>query len=247
MIKIERVPAPAELTPEVVAQKTAIFKADHNQVVWREAYIIQRLLEMSHSKCCYCECRVDEESNYVEVEHFHHKDKYEDEVALWENLLPSCKKCNVHKSYWDTVTEPIIDPTKEEPKEHLAFYSFQLRGKTDMGELTVDVLNLNDAKHCLSRFKLCSQLTQTISALYDKASSMTEQTTSRSKTLLRNSVIQVLQLCQADEPYTAVKATTVLNDRKYSHIVNILKAFDLWKEPLVTLDANMKRYQLDLE
>lgn len=247
MIKIERVSAPAELTPEVVAQKTALFKADHSQVVWREAYIIQRLLEMSHFKCCYCECRVDEESNYVEVEHFHHKDKYEDEVALWENLLPSCKKCNVHKSDWDTVTEPIIDPTKEEPKEHLAFYSFQLRGKTNMGELTVDVLNLNDAKHCLPRFKLCSQLTQTISALYDKASSMTAQTTSRSKTLLRNSVIQVLQLCQADEPYTAVKATTVLNDRKYSHIVNILKAFDLWKEPLVTLDANMKRYQLDLE
>jgi hypothetical protein len=89
-------------------------------------------------------------------------------------------------------------------------------------------------------------LTKSISELHDKVVSMTEQTTNCRKTILRNSLIRVLQLCQADEPYTAIKATTVLNDKNYTEIVRILATFNLWGEPLVTLDANMRRYALDL-
>ena len=69
MIKIERTPSPKELTQEVVTTKTASYKADHS-IVWREPYILHGLLEMSHFKCCYCECRLDEENQHTHNE-FH--------------------------------------------------------------------------------------------------------------------------------------------------------------------------------
>lgn len=248
MIKIDRTPAPPELTADVVDAKTKAFKANHDLAVWKEPYIIKGLLEMSHSKCCYCECRLDEESKYMEVEHFHHKDTYEDEVVFWDNLLPSCKKCNDHKGDHDTVNEPIVDPSKQDPKDHLVFYCYQLRGKTDVGEMTENVLNLNDSKHhVLPRFRICNTLTSTLSDLFDTASSLTAATPKGNKTRFRNRLIRFLQQCQPEEPYTAVKATTVSNDKKYNDIISLLKPLGMWEEPLVSLDATMRKYQLEIE
>ena len=242
MIKIDRTPSP------VVKAKIAAFKADHNLVVWREPYIIRNLLAMSHSKCCYCECNIDEESKYMEVEHFHHKDKYEDEVVDWNNLLPSCKACNVHKGNHDTVTEPIVDPSKQDPRDHLVFYAYQLRGKTDIGEMTENVLNLNDYKHhALPRFKICNKLTDTLGDLLNVAKNLSANTPKSNKTHFRNRMIHFLELCQPDEPYTAIKATVVTNDKKYNSIVTILQAQGMWDSSLVALDATMRRYKLDIE
>lgn len=248
MIKIERTPAPPELTPEVAAAKTAAFKANHKLVVWKEPYIIRDLLRMSHSKCSYCECKLDEEAKYMEVEHFHHKDRYEDEVVEWENLLPSCKKCNVHKGDHDTGVDPIIDPSKIDPKEHLAFYCYQLRGKTDLGEMTETVLNLNDTKHhVMPRFRICNKLTSVLCELFEEAVKLTPASRTLTKTRFKNKMIHFVQQCQPDEPYTAVKATSVVNDKKYNEIVKILQSLGLWVEPLISLDATMKKYQLDVE
>lgn len=248
MIKIERTPAPVELTAEVIAAKTAAFKANHGLAVWREPYIIRGLLEMSHNKCCYCECILDEESKYMEVEHFHHKDKYEDEVVVWDNLLPSCKKCNVHKGDHDTKVDPMINPTKQNPKDHLALYCYQLRGKTDIGELTETLLNLNDTKHhVLPRFKICNMITSILADLYEDAIMLSSGTPKAIQTRFRNRLIRVLELCQPDEPYTAVKATIVTNDKKYKEIIKKLTALGLWVEPLIALDATMRKYQLDME
>jgi hypothetical protein len=191
---------------------------------------------------------LDEESKYVEVEHFHDKDKYEDEVVIWDNLLPSCKKCNDHKGKHDTYDEPIIDPTKHDPRDHLAFYCYYLRGKTDMGRETESLLHLNDYKHhTLPRFKICCELSDALNTLYDTASTLVPDTIKGNKTRFRNRMINFLQLCQPDEPYTAVKATVVSNDKKYNEIVDIMKRLQLWSEPLISLDSTMRRYQLDIE
>lgn len=248
MIKIDRLTAPVELTDEVVAAKTAAFKSDHKLAVWRDSYIIKRLLEMSHSKCCYCECVVDEESKYMEVEHFHHKDQYEDEVVKWDNLLPSCKTCNVQKGAHDTIENPIINPTKQDPKDHLSFYCYQLRGKTDLGKMTETVLDLNNSKHhSLPRYRIGDKMSKTLAELSDAADDLTTSSPKTSKTKFKNKVIRFLQLCQPDEPYTAVKATVVANDKKYDEIIYKLQSLGLWMEPLITLDSTMRRYQLDFE
>lgn len=89
MIKLDRTPKPVELTTKLQKELTTEFKLTGNQFEFR---LYQKgLLDFSNNKCCYCEANIKEESKYLEVEHFHHKDKYKDEVLEWKNLLPSCK------------------------------------------------------------------------------------------------------------------------------------------------------------
>jgi uncharacterized protein (TIGR02646 family) len=126
MIKLKRPPAPAELSQEEVNRLTDEFKRNPDKPVWKKDFITKVLLEMSHGKCCYCECKIDEESKYMEVEHFHPKNQYKDEVVLWDNLLPSCKKCNIRKKEHDTIKEPIVNPAEDEPKEHLLNFFYYL-------------------------------------------------------------------------------------------------------------------------
>lgn len=80
MIHIERTGKPEELTDDVVKQKTELYKNDHSKTVWKEKYIYDALMAMSYNKCCYCECLLNEESKYMEIEHFHDKSSYPEEV-----------------------------------------------------------------------------------------------------------------------------------------------------------------------
>ena len=124
MIQLQALARPIELTDERVQQLTEKYKTD-NTAVWQKDYIKKALLKMSFEKCCFCECRINEESKYLEVEHFHPKSLYPDEVLLWENLLPICKRCNVHKLNHDTKQDPIIHPVKDSPKKHLSIENYR--------------------------------------------------------------------------------------------------------------------------
>jgi hypothetical protein len=61
MIKLNLVSPPAALTPALVAQLTQEF-INTDKTVWKGNGIEAALLDMSDNKCCYCECRIDEES-----------------------------------------------------------------------------------------------------------------------------------------------------------------------------------------
>ncbi|MGR0329632.1 HNH endonuclease [Bacillus cereus] len=98
MIHLPRPNCPSKLTDEVKTKLTQDFITSGSSV-WGKSYIKSALLEMSHNKCAYCECRLDEESKYMEVEHFLPKDDYPKLVVDWNNLLPSCKRCNGKKEH----------------------------------------------------------------------------------------------------------------------------------------------------
>lgn len=182
----------------------------------------------------------------MEVEHFHDKNRYKDEVVQWDNLLLSCKKCNVHKGNHDTITDPIIDPTKLDPKEHILFYHFMLKGKSALGSLTVDVLNLNDLQHhCLPRYQIFYRLVESIENVNDSVAALNPDSTIREIKRAKTKVINLLQSCQNNEAYTAVKATIIAGNQNYNQIVSHLKKLGLWIEPLVSLDHNMRQYQLE--
>ena len=154
MIKLKRSKKPAELTPAIQKKLTEEYKKDGNSV-WRKDYITKSLLQYSNNKCAYCECDITEESKYLEVEHFHHKDKYPDEVVKWTNLLPSCKKCNGTKGSHDTYKEPIINPCDVNPQGALELKNYRLIGKNTLGKMTVSVLDLNNQdRHCKKRFEI---------------------------------------------------------------------------------------------
>lgn len=247
MIKIDRLPAPEELTPEVVASKTAKFKADPAKSVWKEPYIDARLLEMSHNKCCYCECKIGEESKYMEVEHFHDKKKYPDEVVVWNNLLPSCRSCNGSKHTHDTIANPIVNPTTDIPSVHLAFKDFRYKAKDQIGEETISALNLNDTENkCFPRFRICNGLNEQIEGIQNKLKDITVGSRTQVINRLKNQVIGVLQECQCDGAYTAIKASMVLTNPDFDNIVSEMKARDWWTPIMEELNVKMHSYALDL-
>lgn len=247
MIKIQRLSAPAELTPAVVADKTAKYKADNKKLVWKEPYIESRLKEMSHDKCCYCECKLGEESKYMEVEHFHDKHDFPDEVVVWDNLLPSCKSCNGSKNDRNTVVEPIVNPSVDDPKNYLGFRDYAYKEKQPLGKETYEALHLNDIERlCVPRYRVCAELKKKVEDFLDRIQSVTPATHTRTKNNLKNDVVELLETCQEDREYTAIKATMMANNPDYTTLVNEMKKLGLWTPRHESLDSQMRVYVMDL-
>jgi len=247
MIKIQRISAPPELTQQVVAEKTAQFKANPNKAVWKKEYIESRLMQMSHGKCCYCECSLGEESNYMEVEHFHHKQDYPDEVVVWDNLLPSCRACNGSKGTHDTVAAPIVNPAIDDPKDHLGFRDYRYKGKTDKGRETLSSLHLNDSeRHCLPRFRVCTELNAKVESFLEDIQYISETSRTQERNRMKNRVRELLEACQCDRRYTAIKATTMIHNQDYAILISEMQLRGLWTQDLIQLDAQMRSYGLDI-
>jgi uncharacterized protein (TIGR02646 family) len=133
MIKLDIPAKPIELTNELVSKLTQEFKATQKPV-WKVTWLRDAVSAMAFGKCCYSEIRLGEESKYMEVEHFHPKSLYPDEVMAWGNLLPACKKCNATKGEHDTVSQPIVNPFMDSPK---AYFYFE-QGQRKLSERRVD-------------------------------------------------------------------------------------------------------------
>lgn len=149
MIPLLPVPKPEILTDEYVREKTAHFIATGERV-WGSVHIERTLLAMGRNKCAYCECNIHEESKYMEVEHFKPKKLYPNEVLNWDNLLPSCKRCNGIKSNHDVVAEPLVNPRFDLPGEHLVFKVAYIFGKSDSGKSTVEKIDLNEVERMVT-------------------------------------------------------------------------------------------------
>lgn len=104
----------------------------------------------------------------MQVEHFKDKDSYPDDVVNWDNLLPSCSRCNRKKWTLDVVAKPIINPYIDNPKSHLCQQAFRLYSKDIKGETTITELFLNDDDRVvyprfLASNEIGKQLTELIS------------------------------------------------------------------------------------
>lgn len=248
MIKIKDLPAPAELTTELVAQLTEEFKQT-GKPVWKKDYISKQILAMSENKCCFSECKLLEEGKYLEVEHFHPKSIYPDEVLDWQNLLPISSAVNKAKLDHDTKVEFIINPRFEDPKEHLAFKSFRYKGKTSIGEQTWKTLGLNDwILWWEKRTKIACkaiELLEEISSDLQEFDNLTVKTTQK-----RNKIVSRLRnLFTEGTPkaeYSAVVASYILHDNDYEIIKNLLIKNDLWDDEFKELEQQLKFCALDV-
>lgn len=146
MIRLFRPTRPIELTEKKIEEFTKKYIETGN-AVWKKAFIIKPLLQMTHNKCAYCECKLDIQGKSVTIDHFHCKSLYPEEVVSWDNLLPSCVHCNTNKGKLDTKEYHIIDPSKDNPKDYLYLSHYMIRSKdnslTSKGRRTVDELQLN--------------------------------------------------------------------------------------------------------
>ncbi len=248
MIKLTPVPKPVELTDEVVKALTLKFR-DTGERVWNLQYVADALLTMSHNKCCFSECMMIEEGKYVEVEHFHPKSIYPDEVLDWGNLLPISKPCNIAKLDHDTKTTPIINPLYDDPKNELYFQSYRFYGKTQLGKETIGVVDLNNrSKWVEVRFDIGERTIKDLEDVRDRAIDF--HSGDKTNTIRRNKMVRKMQELMASGTKKAAYCTTVattmlLHEEEYTEIKQIFKSHNLWTADFEDLETELKYCALD--
>ena len=248
MIKITDMEKPPELTDEVIKEKTEKFMKNRKTDVWKEPYIMERLLEMSHGKCCYCECKLGKESNWEQIEHYYPKCLYPEEVVSWKNLLPACPRCNTKKNRHDTKKEPIVNPRYDDPSQHFIFYQFFYisQKNSKKGELTCEVLDLNESMVLDVRTKIGNKAIESLHNLYIKARDIcgTKTNSSLDKLKLRNGVISLLKEAQPESEYSAMVANSILGHPNCSQLIDYMEHLELWDTEMSTLYETAKMNSL---
>lgn len=238
MIKLERRYTPIKLTPTFVALKTDEFKREKKSV-WNITWLKEALLDLSYKKCAYCECYLLEESKYMEVEHFEDKDTYKDKVLIWDNLLPSCKRCNVHKGAHDVNSLAIINPFINAPKNYLYFNVYRLKAKNSIGRISIDLLDLNSTERLVeARFKIGNGLQKIIDTALESLVVYESVPTALHKTKLFSKIRGILLECQKEKEYAATCATVLHTDGDYIVIRQKLIDLSLWDDELEQLHRN---------
>lgn len=177
---------------------------------YRHKEIQSALSESSFGKCAFCEC-IPSESGYLEVEHFAPKSIYYQLAFDWDNLLPVCRICNEAKSSHDTIIEPIVNPSKEDPKSFFDFnYILMVPLREcldqDKAERTIEVCNLNSNGLVRARSDLLIQLTNYIKTLKSWINEFESADTDRKKknriTKLIDSLEIIDSLTDSKEKYS---------------------------------------------
>ena len=239
MIKLELTPKPEQLAAEE-DKLTAEFIADNSKPVWNKKYIKDALMDMSNNKCAYSEVRLNVASTYLEVEHFKHKKKYQEDVVKWGNLLPSCKKCNATKGDWDVEKDPIVNPLVDEPKDYLYVEGFRYYGKDKKGQNTIIALALNDFTH-FTRQRAYIAL-KIIEDLENCLKAIRNATTNHEQKSEINRLKSILVMFLPSEEFSAVISTYVLYESHlFDEIESLLKLQNLWDEELISIKKDLVR------
>jgi uncharacterized protein (TIGR02646 family) len=227
MIKLSLAEKPTELTKALEAQLVNEYKSDKSKEVWRRPYIEKALLEMTHNKCAYSEQKLNQESAYMEIDHFRCKEKYVNEVVSWGNLLPSCKKCNTSKGDHDVVAEPIVNPLVDEPKDFMFVKAFRYYKRDEKGQTTIDVLSINDRTHFVSpSANIGFAIADKIETLFEK---LKVDNTERKRRSTLSKLKSALEECGPENEYSAVISTFILYEcETYNDLECYLVANHLW-------------------
>ena len=247
MIKLDRGEKPAELTDEVCEELKKLYAEDNDKDVWNSPKIKEPLkkaiLEMSHDKCSYCECKLGIESKDVTIDHFYPKSENPDKVVEWENLFPACLRCNRTKSKRE---ERIINPCNDEPKEYLGVRNinrYRLKGidSEGIGKNTIDVIGLNDVSRVITPRMIAWEI------LKERLVEIEEDLQDGGyKRKYKNRLRKIMENCLSDTAYAAVKATNLLNDESYNAIKNILIAESQWTDDMKDIEIRIKEIALKL-
>jgi uncharacterized protein (TIGR02646 family) len=238
MIKLERNFTPICLNSNFVKKATEEFKNTQKNV-WNFDELKIALLELSFGKCAYCECDLKEESKYMEVEHFQDKDEYPDLVLLWNNLLPSCKRCNGKKSTHNVIADPIVNPFVENPQNHFILKHYRFKEKTIIGKTTIDVVDLNNTERAVrKRFEVGEQLQKSIENVNERLQLFKENPITQRKNKLLGMLEELLRECQPETSYSATCSTILHTDANYLNIRIELQKLKLWSDEFENLHNN---------
>ncbi len=247
MIKIKRGKCPKELTPGVCKELKKMYMENRDKDVWNSPQIKKplkdALMKMSHKKCVYCECMLDLEAKDVTIDHFLPKSTNPDKVVTWENLFPSCLRCNREKRDFEG---RIINPCEDEPRDYIALYSkcrYRLKGidSAGIGERTILSIKLNDTMRVM-----VPRMTEW-EDIHKRMEEILEDLKEEGyKTRYKNRMEVLMSKCTKENSYAAVKATNMLDDDCYIEIKERLIQAGQWTDKLKAFEVEMKQISLQL-
>lgn len=247
MIKLERGKHPKELTEDVCKELTELYMENKENDVWNSPKIKKplkdALLQMSHNKCAYCECILNEESKDVTIDHFLPKAEYQYRVVEWENLFPACLRCNRSKKDY---TGKIVNPCKDIPKEYIAVSKenpFRLKGidANHVGRNTITYIKLNDIQRVMTkRMQAWETIHFHLQEILEDINEVgyKERFKIHFETLMEN--------CMPDSEYAAVKATNMLRDDCYMKIKAYFKENGKWSDKLEAYEEQIRHIALHM-
>lgn len=245
MIKLERGECPEELTEEVCEELTRLYSQNRDKDVWNlpkiKKPLKEALLDMSHKKCVYCECRLNIESKDATIDHFLPKLMNPDKVVRWENLFPSCLRCNREKSDYEG---KFVNPCEDSPQKYIGLNAqnrYRMEGIdcAGIGKNTILSINLNDIQRVM--VPRMSEWEEIHQRLVDLLEDLDEY---GYKERYRKKMEILMGKCTVDNPYAAVKASNMLEDRCYLNIKEILKGNGKWTCRLEEIENEMKQIAL---
>lgn len=242
MIKLTLPPKPLKLAQEEKFLTKEFIDSGKKKAVWKKDYITKPLLEMSHNKCAYSEIRLNQESTYMEVEHFKHKDQYPEDVVNWNNLLPSCKKCNTTKGTADMGKFPIVNPVFDNPGDHLYVKTFRFYYKDKKGERTIKLVALNDIEHFVKpRFSHAQHIIDRLLAQFNILKKADPIDSAESISAIKT----ILESCGPNSIYSAVIATHLLYESPdIKALYKYLKDNKLWDSDFENINNVLKSIAL---
>lgn len=248
MIKLTRGECPEALTEEVCQELTELYIQNKDKDVWNSPKIKrplkEALLEMSHSKCSYCECKVAVESKDVTIDHFLPKSKYVNMVVKWENLFPACLRCNREKNDCDDV---LLNPCQSDPREFLALSKqnpFRLKGidSQGIGKKTILEIGLNDPERVMvERLAQWEKIHEKLEEIYEDLQACGYENKYRTR------LKKLLNQCTVHNPYSAVKASNMLVDTCYRDIRQIIMREGEWNQGMAELENEIRQIALRFE
>ncbi len=242
MIKLTLPPKPLKLAQEERALTQEFIDSGNKKAVWKKDYITRPLLEMTHNKCAYSEIKLNQESTYMEVEHFKHKNQYPEDVVNWNNLLPSCKKCNTTKGAVDMAIYPIVNPVFDNPCDHLYVKAFRFHHKDEKGERTIKLVALNDVEHFTKpRFACALHIINSLKNHFDTL----KTADSINSAACISAIKTILESCGPHSAYSAVIATYLLYEcPEINTMYEYLKDNNLWDSDFENINNILKSIAL---
>jgi len=197
----------------------------------------EAVFDLSFGKCCYSEVKLGEESKNMEIEHFHPKSLYQDEVMSWGNLLPSLKKCNGKKGTLDTKSEPIINPFIHNPKDFFYIKACRYYAKDTnriVAKRSIEKLDLNDRITFVNpRLDIFNGITNEL------ADRKIDFDTFQDILIPIGRIKRLMQTGNRKKEYSALVSTIILSDDNYIAIEKLLIEKNLWDAELEALKSEL--------
>ncbi|HEC38220.1 hypothetical protein LCGC14_0546340 [marine sediment metagenome] len=202
------------------------------------------LFSCSNNKCAYCE--IKPEGCRLQIDHFFPKKIYPKKRLNWDNLLPSCPICNAEKKrVHDTISEPIINPTKIDPEEYFEYDNGWINPSNncidpELAKRTSNVLDLNRSHLLNLRLKLLNALIITKRTLSEKIEHYLEADTKTTKFIRIKRILDIRKSFQVfsnpDQKFAGFVRYFLRNDDLYQeaegHIKRFLTEFPNYKDRL---------------